>query len=246
MNSKREHLVDAAAFNNAAWCDLFARLHGVDGVFEAEAWTSGSRTPDLYPDAVTLRRSVDPAWLVSRIDASPGSSVKDSFADLDLRPWGLEPLFEASWIHFAGPVPATHPSDGTPWLPVRSEALLAAWEAAWGASPIPGAFFPTPLLARPDVVVLAAVRGDVVEAGAILSIGGGAAGVSNLFVSHDALASGSTVSTAFATAAAVAHSMFPGLPIVGYERGDELAAAIDAGFEPLGPLAVWLRPTDQG
>ncbi|MFL5679494.1 MAG: hypothetical protein ACJ77B_02700 [Chloroflexota bacterium] len=243
MNSKREDLVEAAAFNNAAWCDLFARLHEVDGVFEADAWTSRRRTPELYPDAVTLLPSVDPASLVSRIDRSPGSSVKDSFADLDLTPWGFEPLFEASWIHFSAPIRGT--AEATPLLPVRSEALLAAWEAAWGESPIPGRFFPTALLARPDVVVLAAVRDDFVEAGTILSIGGGAAGVSNLFVTQDALASGSSVSGAFATAGAIGRAMFPGLPIVGYERGDGLAAAIDAGFEPLGPLAVWLRPTDQ-
>jgi hypothetical protein len=34
---------------------------------------------------------------------------------------------------------------------------------------------------------------------------------------------------------------FPGLPIVGYEHGDELAAWCALGFEPLGPLRVWLK-----
>jgi hypothetical protein len=33
----------------------------------------------------------------------------------------------------------------------------------------------------------------------------------------------------------------PGLPIVGYESGKDLAAARRAGFTVLGPLRVWAR-----
>jgi hypothetical protein len=33
--------------------------------------------------------------------------------------------------------------------------------------------------------------------------------------------------------------IFPGLPLVGYECGYELAAAHRAGFETVGPLRVW-------
>jgi hypothetical protein len=33
----------------------------------------------------------------------------------------------------------------------------------------------------------------------------------------------------------------PGLPIVGYERGEDLAAARRAGFTVLGPLRIWAR-----
>ena len=33
----------------------------------------------------------------------------------------------------------------------------------------------------------------------------------------------------------------PGLPIVGYERGEDLAAARQAGFTVLGPLRIWAR-----
>ena len=32
-----------------------------------------------------------------------------------------------------------------------------------------------------------------------------------------------------------------GLPVVGYERGDELQEAIGAGFESVGLLSVWTR-----
>jgi hypothetical protein len=33
----------------------------------------------------------------------------------------------------------------------------------------------------------------------------------------------------------------PGLPLVGYESGDDLAAAHRAGFLSTGPLRVWIK-----
>jgi hypothetical protein len=33
----------------------------------------------------------------------------------------------------------------------------------------------------------------------------------------------------------------PGLPIVGYEQGEDLVAARAAGFRVLGPLRIWAR-----
>jgi hypothetical protein len=38
-----------------------------------------------------------------------------------------------------------------------------------------------------------------------------------------------------------AAALRPGLPIVGYERGEDLAEARQAGFTALGPLRVWAR-----
>jgi hypothetical protein len=34
---------------------------------------------------------------------------------------------------------------------------------------------------------------------------------------------------------------FPGRPIVGYEHGEMLGTAVDAGFVPVGHLRVWAR-----
>jgi len=41
--------------------------------------------------------------------------------------------------------------------------------------------------------------------------------------------------------AAVVGQLFPSLPVVGYEHGADLDAALAAGFTNLGPLRVWLR-----
>jgi len=78
--------VQEAALNNAEWCDAFCRTHGIGGNFDAAAWISAERTPALYPDAVTLASGCAADRLIARVDASPGCSIKDSFADLDLSP----------------------------------------------------------------------------------------------------------------------------------------------------------------
>jgi hypothetical protein len=43
-----------AALNNAEWCDVVCRSHGAQTWFDDDAWTSPTRTPPYYLDAVTL------------------------------------------------------------------------------------------------------------------------------------------------------------------------------------------------
>ena len=157
----------AAAHENAEWCDVVTRSHGCRTRFDVDGWTSATRTPPGYPDAVTLLPALDVGVLLGRIDSSAGCSVKDSFASLDLRAQGFRVLFEAEWIVRAGASP-TALTTGPPWEQVHDEAGLVAWERAW--------------------------RGGDDPTG-----------------------------------------------LVGYERGDDLAEARRHGFEPAGPLRVWVR-----
>jgi hypothetical protein len=83
---------------NAAWCDLVC-----GGVFGPRAWTSPSRSPRYYPDAVTLAPDATSADVLPFVDGSPGCSVKDSFATLDLP--GFSVLFDATWIACGPGVP---------------------------------------------------------------------------------------------------------------------------------------------
>ena len=46
----------------------------------------------------------------------------------------------------------------------------------------------------------------------------------------------------FARAADAVAAIAPTLPLVGYEHGPTLEAALAAGFDPIGPLRVWLHP----
>ena len=57
-------------------------------------------------------------------------------------------------------------------------------------------------------------------------------GVSNVF---------GEAASAWSGCLAFAASSFPGMPLVGYEQGDDLAQALHHGFEPAGPLRVWVR-----
>ena len=112
-------------------CDAFCRTHDAVGRFDTDSWSSHTRTPALYPDAVTLRPAVPVERLLSGVDASAGCSIKDSFADLDLTPMGFEILFRAEWLY-------QPPSGGTDaargWSVVTMPADLEWRESAWGGS----------------------------------------------------------------------------------------------------------------
>ncbi|MEV0154874.1 hypothetical protein AB0H57_14165 [Micromonospora sp. NPDC050686] len=213
---------DAAVRDNARWCAAVCATHGQPGVTDADAWSVPRRSPARYPDAVTLRRGVDAAALLARIDDGPGASVKDSYADLDLTRYGYRLLFTAEWIHR----PPADPAPGPALTPVTSAAGLAGWAAAHGGGPV----FRPALLADPRVTVLARYAPDgSVTGGAVLTRGDRVTGVSNVF-------GGPPLWPAVCRAAP------PGVPLVGYEAGADLAAAARAGFRVTGPLRVWLRP----
>jgi hypothetical protein len=223
-----------AAMNNAAWCDLVARLHGIDGSFRWDAWASPVRTPDFYPDAVTLDPAATADRVIGLVDPSVGCSIKDSFAALDLAPWGFARLFEATWVGLeAGAGRAPRPR--LRWRRVRDPGELERWETAWRDEPSGPRLFLPGLLEHPEVAVLAAGERDDIAAGGILNLGGGAVGISNAF------AGSSDPIEPYAGCVATANDLFPGMTLVGYESDEALDAATTAGFRPLGPLTVWLR-----
>jgi hypothetical protein len=106
--------VELAALNNAEWCHAFCGT----GTFDGPLWSSPQRTPQFYPDAVTLAPGVAAEEILARIDAGEGCSVKDSFFDVELP--GFDVLFEAVWLWLerAG-------DDATGWC---------ADQSAWGPS----------------------------------------------------------------------------------------------------------------
>ncbi len=84
----------AAALANAKWC----RSQSSPGSWADMAWTTRRRTPEFYPDAVTLHPYATADDVLPFIDASAGASVKDSFATLDLTAHGFEVLLEGTWV----------------------------------------------------------------------------------------------------------------------------------------------------
>jgi hypothetical protein len=225
--------VRVVANNNASWCDAVCRSHGLTATFDRHAWASPQRTPPLYPDAVTLSAACVPDYLLDRIDDSPGSSVKDSFATLDLSAHGFRILFDSHWIMLRRPVVAAIQPPDISWRVVASTTALEHWHEAWTAeTDIRGLFLPT-LLNHPGVSVLGAYRNNVPVAGAVLFRSHGVVGLTNYF--SDPALPGNTLNGCLAAARVLA----PDLPIVGYEHGPALAACVTQGFDVIGALRVW-------
>ncbi|MFI9810117.1 hypothetical protein ACIHEJ_38475 [Streptomyces sp. NPDC052301] len=228
-------MVRAASRNNAEWCAAMSRSHGVEGEFGAQAWVAPSRTPLYYPDAVTLVPDADATALASRIDtAAPGASIKDSFADLDLTGAGFHVLFEAQWIHRPASAPA--PASEFAWSVADDPGALHAWALAWDHGQGNADLFRPRLLDDPATFVLTGLSPDGrVIAGAVASRSDEVVGISNVF----ALDGGSDA--AWPIVLDAVQALFPTLPVVGYEQGDDLAAAVRHGFEPIGSLRIWLH-----
>jgi hypothetical protein len=207
-------VLEAAVANNAAWCHAFCASHGIVGCFGVDAWTSATRTPPLYPDAVMLRASADVGSVLPLVDGGAGCSIKDSFNRLALAAHGFEPLIHASWYALSERreyVPG--------WRDVADAVELAAWERAWSGAE-PAAFFRETLLADDEIRVLARFEHGEIVAGAIANRAAGVTGVTNTFGGDPWECVG---------ALPLAE------PVVCWE------AEPPPGFERLGDLTVWIR-----
>jgi len=241
-----------AARNNAAWCDTVCRAHGRPGEFLGTLWINRHAVPRFYPNAVTLvGATAAPAQLedlraLVDVGLAGGWGVKDSFCALDLGPLGFGIRFDAEWIWRSPALPPPRPArTAIRWARVRSASALAAWEVAWHAATGDGTraaddtIFRPALLADPDVAVFAGYAGSRVVAGAIANCAADVVGLSNRF----ALPADTADAAAGCVAAAV--DTFPGMPIVGYERGRDLATARALRFETLGRLRVWVKTVSE-
>ena len=229
-------LIHQAARNNAELCDIVCRTHGVTGVFAGDAWTSARRAPPLYPDAVTLEPAVVVPDLLARIDTRPGCSVKDSFADLDLSADAFTILFSAEWIHRPAQPAPPDPAATVDWAPIVDDSGLEAWSAAGAQAGDPTDLFRPALIRHPDIVMLGGYVEGTLVAGALVNRSPSVVGLSNVFPNPGELAD------AWTGLLATIGELFPGLPIVGYESEDSLAAARDHDFSSLGPLRIWIKP----
>lgn len=207
-----------AAANNARWCDLVCRSHGIPTATQHGLWAAFSRSPEFYPDAVTLLPQVTAVQALRPVQSGRGCTVKDSFATLDLTQHGFTVLFEATWI-YRDPVPQ---SERPTWRSASTEEELASWTEAAGLDGV----------IRPDLLRDHSVRflaDEQLQAGAITNETGSVVGVSNVF--------GEDLAATWRAVAGLA----PARPLVGYERAEALEAATQSGFTPIGPLKIWIQ-----
>ncbi|MGH6941770.1 hypothetical protein [Hypericibacter sp.] len=237
-----------AARNNADWCDAVARSHGAGGKFLPELWFSAGKLPLFYPNLITLTadgQATQRDRVTALLENGPPLpwAVKDSFAALDLTAQGFDCLFEASWIQLS-PDEVSPPAEDLSirWHRIERPEDLVAWETAWRRDLSAGsaAIFQPALLQDPSIAILAGRLGDEIVAGCVLCLSAEAIGLSNLFGPEAARAS------VWNTCRREAQARAPGLPIVGYERDEDLALAREAGFRAVGPLRVWLWTGSDG
>jgi len=121
---------------------------------------------------------------------------------------------------------------------VRQTRLPLGDLASWTGSTSGGAggdLFRPALLRDPTVTFIGGYDGRAIVAGAVLNRTEDVIGISNVFTTRGDLDSTWRGCLVYVDCAA------PGAGIVGYESGDELAAAHRQGSESVAPLRIWLR-----
>lgn len=241
-----DFLLAQAARNNAEWCNAISSVHAGPGTFEPSFWMRRGEVPPYTSNLVTLAgaEATDSQLIAIRSLRNGGAklpfSIKDAFNCLELASLGFTKLFEATWIiaHADAPLPAD-PAERVRWSLVTQPAQLACWERAWRGSSTNEALrddtrvFPDRLLEVPALRFMLGSLGGVPAACAALNRTGDVVGLSNVFSSRQA------VGPLYPGALRIARRLFPGVPVVGYARGDGLAAAKRAGYGELRALTVW-------
>jgi len=239
-----EVLVRQAAYNNAMWCDAVRSTYSGPGEFHPSSWLNRHGVPQYYPDLVTLTGmegvSAQTEALATLLQQAPhdSRSVKDSFNCLDLQAFGFTQLFSAEWLWAAalGTI-GLKESEDVKWVGITDDADLARWEQAWRLPANSGRtrIFRSNLLSKPAIWFVYGLVDGVPVGGGVLFAAAGVTGVSNLFASQVA------VDVVLQGLAKFATVRFPGLPLVGYESGNDLAAAHQVGFRTVGHLRIWSR-----
>src|SRR4051812_6818112 len=225
MDPRLRSAVDASL----GWYEDLCALHGVGSVLTDGLWSALDTPPPLHSDAVVVEPEVTADQVLARLDGRDHCGVKDSFATMDLSGEGMQLLFSATWIHHEAK-PDGRRDVPTGWATVTGADQLSEWTGRHDTRDV---LLP-PLLRRAHFRILARYVDDRIVAGAVARLGGGAVDVSNVYAvpGHD---------VDWAELAEVVGAFFPGRQLLGYERGDALAAALDGGFTPLGALRVWIR-----
>lgn len=224
MDPRLRCAVDASI----GWYESLFALHGVGSRLADGLWSALGPPVPLHSAAVTVEPGVTADQVLTRLGKALGG-VKDSFAEVDLSGEGFDLLFTARWFwRDARPGRGSGPSS---WVQVCDEASLAAWTGGHDTAEV----LLSGILRRAGFTVLAQHDGSGrTVAGAVARLGSGVVDLSNVHadpgheVDWDELA------------AAVA-ARLPGRPLVGYERGADLDAAVAGGFTPVGDLRVWVR-----
>lgn len=213
--------------------DIFA-LHGIPTAVQHGLWKALGEPPRWHSSAKTVTPTVVKGEVLRAVEAFEHCSIADSFGVLDLSDSGFAVLFEATWVHHP---PHAHSTGALPagWTVIAEEEELEVWNREHDTLDV---LLPS-LLSHPRFRFLRHEEDGNLMGGAVLhDTGGDSVGLSNQWT----VAGGRIDPSALLSCAGTLH---PGRAVVAYERGDDLDAFLDAGFDGLGPQYVWAR-TEHG
>jgi hypothetical protein len=217
----------AAVDASVSWYEELFAVHGVDHTVADGIWCALGPPPPLHSAAKSVHPGASSDRALAAAAAFEHCSIADSFASLKLP--GFELLFQARWLFHDPPASYTsRPPLG--WEPVRSAAELAVWTAQHDTT---GVLLPA-VLTRPGFTVFGRRSTDGFQAGAVLHACSGVVSLSNVWAAPGQDAEWPSLVRLVA-------AVHPGLAVTGYERGDDLVQARDAGFSDVGPHLVWYR-----
>jgi len=214
-----------AVRNSVDWYAMMWDIRGLRYARDAFGFRAIDPPPPFHGWVTLASPDAPIPNIVAPFAGLEGFGVKDAFAMHDLSGFGLAKLFEASWLWHSPEVQA----DTTGWEKIATPMALEAWENAWrDTSPSGQRQFLDTILERSDVAIWGRKADDDYDAGVIGNLSRDCVGLSNSFGAN-----------ARPAATALCAAFGQGKPVVGYERGDDLAEALATGWQETGPLAVW-------
>ncbi|AFS71644.1 hypothetical protein [Exiguobacterium antarcticum] len=207
----------AAIQNNFDWCRLICELNGCTVTETHDSWKATGNVPPLYPEMMVRSHQ-------QQLDLSGITSVKDCTASYDFSRAGLTHLFTAEWI-------TRRPILDRRALPVDWTVVTDLKESTRFFNIIDTDDVPKTLFERSDVRLFFS---EPQQAGFIAYSNRQTTGLSHLTSNY-------LDERLWDDVIRLSSAHFPGQPLVGYEYGDQLITALEAGFDDIGPLAVWIR-----
>ena len=130
MNELCEINIKQAVDNNIAWCQLVSATYGKKSFTTEKVWGLHTAAPPYYPELITSSRTTTEVDMLEYLRLNHIGSVKDSFATLQLEPFGFQLLFEAEWICHPSVSELEHDADQ--WNIVRTITEFERWTKMTG------------------------------------------------------------------------------------------------------------------
>ena len=219
-----------AAQNNVHLCDRIYRSHGCETELTETYFRCIGSPPRFYPNVVILTPSA-----LQQLTGQFHGGFKDGTGKAEPDPTKFHRLVAAQWIWMDSSLDR---NTSLAWSKVTTDERLMEWEVGWShCDDVAGQHprqFPASLLEDPALSFLAGHQDEKVVAGGIFNDSGPVIGISNTF------GIGLDPTMLWEEIVALCHSEFPNRSLTGYEREESLLAALNAGFQSVGELSVWL------